>query len=679
MARSWPLSGIPRQAPSVSAKAASAGKGRLHAKAGLGVVIRVTDGEGNDFGTGIARLALFLPAGLYAVGWTTAGTSAESVVRVVDGGETTVRPPWEDDRPDRLETTSAFDLMAYGLSASGGAGFVVSGHPGSTSSIDRSSLIVEVVDREGLQTGDIAGDLHLLDGVDREVDSVSPDQISSASGSKAWAEVTPGRYRLRFRAQSGETLDQIVPVLKDRTTIIRMEVATATVMVHGSEGFTNTPTRGVDPARTVVVTSVPRDGWEVFDEQFRLTRLLLRDLASRQSSLSEEFLDRLRKPGTDPLLRVYGALVILSCLEIGVSPALDEDWPADGRQDVLAIRRWCLCAADMLGNVNRAGMPPDAIVGHWQIERLVSSDIASGSGKIAGSIRMPPMLECAWRWAIARTTIDRHALQDFASIRAAAKTAGGTNPWLCWNAAAAKGKQNPAPTPSDDQLETLLRSVAGKSRQLRQQQDRSRSDLVSPHSLPSEAAVTALRAEQVLDQSSKTQRDFESSVAALAVALSLPLAALPARLLQTEKALDKAIAKAWRQDAQLVDEENTDAPGWKRKVRFTSDPNLGRFGGIAERDGFKLEADFSDTKGKNWVTIHLKIIGPPGFDGSAVIYLHNSFKPPRYRYQFEDGVVRDKLTAWGGFTVGAWIPSRGIELELNLAEVDGAPRIIRER
>jgi len=34
--------------------------------------------------------------------------------------------------------------------------------------------------------------------------------------------------------------------------------------------------------------------------------------------------------------------------------------------------------------------------------------------------------------------------------------------------------------------------------------------------------------------------------------------------------------------------------------------------------------------------------------------------------------------AWGGFTVGAWLPWRGIELELDLALLEGAPQVVRE-
>jgi len=45
--------------------------------------------------------------------------------------------------------------------------------------------------------------------------------------------------------------------------------------------------------------------------------------------------------------------------------------------------------------------------------------------------------------------------------------------------------------------------------------------------------------------------------------------------------------------------------------------------------------------------------------------------------KFNDGHAELKVTAWGGFTVGLWLPIQQVELELDLAEVPGAPQNIR--
>ena len=92
----------------MSADPAPSKQGAIRADAGLGVVIRVTDGFGREFGSGIASLDVKVPPGLYAVGWTAAGSTAETVVRAVAGEETVVRPPWDGDRFGRSKSTGVF-------------------------------------------------------------------------------------------------------------------------------------------------------------------------------------------------------------------------------------------------------------------------------------------------------------------------------------------------------------------------------------------------------------------------------------------------------------------------------------------------------------------------------------------------------------------------------------------
>ena len=46
--------------------------------------------------------------------------------------------------------------------------------------------------------------------------------------------------------------------------------------------------------------------------------------------------------------------------------------------------------------------------------------------------------------------------------------------------------------------------------------------------------------------------------------------------------------------------------------------------------------------------------------------------------KFVGNTARFSILAYGGFTVGAWIPSRQLQLELDLSEPPGAPQVIRE-
>jgi hypothetical protein len=57
-------------------------------------------------------------------------------------------------------------------------------------------------------------------------------------------------------------------------------------------------------------------------------------------------------------------------------------------------------------------------------------------------------------------------------------------------------------------------------------------------------------------------------------------------------------------------------------------------------------------------------------------FLHDTFNPSRIRSTFRRRTAQITLLSHWGFTVGAWLPRRKIELELDLAKVPGAPQQI---
>jgi hypothetical protein len=118
------------------------------------------------------------------------------------------------------------------------------------------------------------------------------------------------------------------------------------------------------------------------------------------------------------------------------------------------------------------------------------------------------------------------------------------------------------------------------------------------------------------------------------------------------------------------------APALSRPVQRSDDLNKGRFGGKARRDGFVLSARFARAL-HDWVRITLQVKGPPGAAANTVeFFLHDSFDPNRIERPLVDGIAEYATLAYGGFTVGAWIADLGLELELDLAEVKGAPLTI---
>lgn len=110
------------------------------------------------------------------------------------------------------------------------------------------------------------------------------------------------------------------------------------------------------------------------------------------------------------------------------------------------------------------------------------------------------------------------------------------------------------------------------------------------------------------------------------------------------------------------------------------DPQRGRWGGLSIRDQFLLSASVAPrasarTAQRSWFDVTIEVHAPQ--DGrpltEAVFHLHPTFHPSIVRAPFRDGVARHTLVSYGAFTVGAVIPERDVRLELNLAQLPGAP------
>jgi hypothetical protein len=118
-----------------------------------------------------------------------------------------------------------------------------------------------------------------------------------------------------------------------------------------------------------------------------------------------------------------------------------------------------------------------------------------------------------------------------------------------------------------------------------------------------------------------------------------------------------------------------------RPITVRDDPQKGRWGGEAERDGYKLSATFRNAA-KNFVEVMLRVDASKAAAAREAdcveFHLHDSFDPDVVPAVLKDGVAELSLLAYGGFTVGVWIGCTETELELDLAKVKGAPLIIRD-
>ncbi|PWI49816.1 hypothetical protein B5K03_34380 [Rhizobium phaseoli] len=126
-----------------------------------------------------------------------------------------------------------------------------------------------------------------------------------------------------------------------------------------------------------------------------------------------------------------------------------------------------------------------------------------------------------------------------------------------------------------------------------------------------------------------------------------------------------------------------ECPALSREPGPRNDPNKGRFGGQASTAGFSVTATFAKTDDEDWTKINLIVEAERSIDielGDSVwFFLHPTFSPAQLKVLFRGRRAVLSTEAYGGFTVGVWVPKFKVELELNLAELSLAPSVIRNR
>lgn len=117
---------------------------------------------------------------------------------------------------------------------------------------------------------------------------------------------------------------------------------------------------------------------------------------------------------------------------------------------------------------------------------------------------------------------------------------------------------------------------------------------------------------------------------------------------------------------------------------YPDDQRKGRFGGSPIADGLRLRADFPGRQDASWAKVVMTVEAERGSNALAGVdrvefFLHQTFNEERVVVPVRDGRAQLTVTAWGGFTVGVWVANgQGTTLELDLAEIRTAPKVIRE-
>lgn len=110
------------------------------------------------------------------------------------------------------------------------------------------------------------------------------------------------------------------------------------------------------------------------------------------------------------------------------------------------------------------------------------------------------------------------------------------------------------------------------------------------------------------------------------------------------------------------------------------DPQKGQWGRLDRRGNWRLSAEVSEMS-ENWFEIALRVEAesPRGkkLTGPVEFHLHNSFHPAVHTVQARSGTARLELASYGAFTVGALVKADSTPLELDLAELESAPKRFR--
>jgi hypothetical protein len=635
-----------------------------------GVEIQIIDGRYQLLARGTERLKMTLPQGVYMVKWLVPGRPQEKVVRLFPFGEPLHVPFPELSPPPAIASANA----ALGRDRT---------QP-SQDQYDSDIVVIERTDHEADQEGassKISRGLRLFNSDEvamrsdsGAIDASREESVGIGGSMLRTYHVPSGNYRLRYDASSGLTLDQTVVAIAQRRTFVLLRQETGETLVAVGERYERRFYSGVSPGRTIVVTSTRSGPLAVPLDAVRMAEALLRALNRGGDPLDAHMLARLGDPDTDPLLCLYAATLILSQLERGRSPALDDPYPeqlpdADPSSVQQFEARWRGHAKRLIDGVTPDDCAPDLFALRWQLE-----------GDASGTLTAPPMLVSAWEFAARHSARAVESVPDTPSFRGAARGRVGAGAWLAWRTGSAKEAVIEEAAAADmpdvggafDQLSSTLTRVTGI-------EDRVDTTLLDSLSPASRGVVNAARN---LNIASGTGLDPES-LARFAGALLTPNALLREKLQTASRELEGVATQAPATGGVFESLSGPwDPPALRLPVLQFDDPQKGRFGGQAEAGGFLLSASFSSTGGQNWVWINLVVTAKPGVvldnDAIAEFFLHDTFRPPRLSLKFANRVAALRLRAFGGFTVGVWIPSQQVQLELDLAELSDAPRVIKE-
>jgi hypothetical protein len=647
-----------------------------------GVEIQIVDGSYRVRARGTEQLKERLPEGIYIVRWIAGERTHEEIVRLL-AGRKALRlefpgfPKPASSHPARSGTGLPKSLEALRKRAP---------RPGSAPSI----VVLERTDDPKL-IGKLSEGLRLFNRDEVAIRSDSSDvEAARQEGGKdkTWAlrvyHVPPGEYRLRYVASTGMTLHQTVVAIEGRRTMVMLRQEAADTLVADGKKYRRVTYNGVDPQQTIINTTTLNSPAERYTDIMRMAEVLLQALALGEDPLDKRMLQRIKARDSDPLLRVYATALILSRLDARASPALDDPYPtrpklsAEEKQlpdpafeaaKAAFETRWRAEAQRLLDGLDSSVSIPDVMACRWKIAR-----------DRTGVLAAPPMLDCCWQWAAAHSATAPDAVPDTVSFRGASRGSVMAAPWLAWRAAVAKQgivEGAPAALPSEggqgaDRLAGNLRNLFATTGELATHILNSLSPEVRG------LVSTALK----LDFGQQAS----DALGKLAGALRTSAPQLNAKLQRASHELERTVEESSRGSAARAPQsdrrKSSDPPALSKPIVVFDDPHKGRFGKKAKVKGFSLQASFANTGDPEWVSITMWVTASPKVklrkSDQVEFFLHDTFNPDRIAVPFVDRRAELNVPAFGGFTVGAWLPLHKVQLELDLAELEYAPKVVKE-
>ncbi len=697
--------------PSDAKVAASRPTGSLIVTGPPGVEIQVLDGNFNLAARGSNSLKADLPEGIYVIKWLAGGQVHQEIHRLFAIAEPLRLP--QGDLPSEIQGGT--------LAVAAVAGQPPRAPSGATWRAGEADIVVFVRAERGVDFD--AAELESLrvfnaKDVAMRFDPVAlsaePTSVGTLSATPVRLyHVSRGDHRIRFRSMSGASVEQTIPALPDRRTLVFLQLTSCLQLnATGSAAPRLEKRVGVNEAATRIVTVASGTTALEGAEQIRLAELLQHALATNGNPLDAGTFEVLSRSETDPLMKLAAAALILLRLEQGETPGLENEvFSADDMIKIAAkavsvasgglgsllmtavghtlnlrhiVRdlfeqtakrardvRWRSRARDLIQAADPDWGFSDAIVMAWKLK-------AGGgpwSTPIPTQLSEPPLFEPCWRWAVAESASRPEAVPNTRSIRAPSRGRTPAGPWLAWRASAAKELRVRDGTPdyspaAPGRTESLVQRLTETARSLDASASRNADQ---SRAILSTLSVETRRLMANTENASAQGGTLTQKLNRLSAALSAPSLVVQAQAAAAERELTAAVSDGQR----LTD----DPPALQRPVTCPDDPNKGRFGRRAARKGFTLSATFDEVTSE-WVRMTLTVIADGRTSSAegltAEFFLHDTFRPHRYVEAFVGDRAQLEITTWGGFTAGVWIADQRIELELDLAEIEGAPAVIRE-